>query len=147
MMPRAASPATIVCITFEKIVGVTDRAGIHSDVQHVETCVGTRGVAGGGSLRNCSRRIRTSTDRGAEERDPLRMPLGLYGALRERHARRRGSLSMPAEEHVRPVVGMQTRGPRGRPGCGAEDQSCAKAGGSTKGGPPKEGARACRPEG
>src|SRR3954452_17469296 len=28
MMSRAASPATIVCITFEKIVGVADRAGI-----------------------------------------------------------------------------------------------------------------------
>ena len=48
------------------------------------------------------------------QRDAIKsaVPLGLYGALLQRAAGRRGIAAMPAEEHVEPLVELPERGAR-----------------------------------
>ena len=63
-------------------------------------------------IRNRSAGFCASAEPGATRRHQIPVPLGLYGALLQRAAGRRGLAAMPAEEHVEPFIELPERGAR-----------------------------------
>ncbi|WP_349628208.1 hypothetical protein [Bradyrhizobium sp. S69] len=87
---------------------------ICSDGEGVSTRHSALGNRGSYGIGNGFPGVFASADRCAAQRDPLRMPLGLYRALLQRPTGRHGVIAMPAKEHVEPFFELQGRGQRDR---------------------------------